>query len=257
MAVIPVPVVGLAPARVPLITRAPVTVGRRSRRRLGDAAGQSESEHRQSTARQHAGAKPNPRSRSQRCTHTSIVSLASRIPKRFGDSDSAGSYPLGQAGLNTDCDPVVSSPLAVKSTRRSHGFPASGAGADTDRCFSVTPPVLYWRCGTPAGTTTSFQAFAPFKLPRAYGTLSNVRRHTDRVPTLSPGPSTETSHRETLASETPHLRNHFPDLGRTCYELSRLRRSWGTEPDSDPFRSGHVGGGRNRRPIRGRRLPGP
>jgi len=155
MAVIPVPVVSLAPARVPSITRAPVIVGRRSRRRLGDAAGQSESGHRQSTTRQHACAELNPRSRSHCCTHTSIVSLEGRIPKTFSESDSPGSYPLGQAGLNTDCDPVVSSPFAVKSTPRSHGLPASGAGADTDRCFSVTAPVLYWRCGTPAGTTTN------------------------------------------------------------------------------------------------------
>jgi|SRR5271166_3400055 len=43
-----------------------------------------------------------------------------------------------QDGLNTDRDPVVSSPFAVKSTPRPLGFPAFGAGADTDRCFSVT-----------------------------------------------------------------------------------------------------------------------
>src|ERR1700729_1231901 len=90
-----------------------------------------------------------------------------------------------------------------------------------------------------------------------YVTLSNVGRHTDSMPTLSPGPSTAAHHRETLASERRLLRNYLPDLGRIRYELSRLRRSWGTESDSYPFRSGHVGGVRNRRPIRARRLPGP
>jgi hypothetical protein len=64
VAVIPVPVV--APARVPVITWAPVIAGPRDRRRLGPgvgAASQSESRQRQRASRQRAGIKAKPRSR--------------------------------------------------------------------------------------------------------------------------------------------------------------------------------------------------
>ena len=117
MAVIPVPVVSLAPARVSLITRAPVIVGRRSRRRLGDAAGQSESEQDQSTTRQHACAQPNPRSRSRRCTHTSIVSREDRIPKTFSDSNSSQSA-QGKPHPSPDACLRRRSRLIERSSRR-------------------------------------------------------------------------------------------------------------------------------------------
>ena len=65
------------------------------------------------------------------------------------------------------------------------------------------------------------------------------------MPTLSPVPSTEARHREILrACETWHLRNHFPDLGRTCHELSRIRRGRGARSNSHPFRPSHVVGRR-------------
>jgi hypothetical protein len=63
VAVIPVPVRDVVPARVPLITWAPVIVRRRGRRRLGNGASHSESGRGQPATRQHAGAEPNPRSR--------------------------------------------------------------------------------------------------------------------------------------------------------------------------------------------------
>ena len=54
--VIPVPVESLPPTRVPLIARAPVITGRRSRDRLGPgAASQSERGQRQPADRQHPG----------------------------------------------------------------------------------------------------------------------------------------------------------------------------------------------------------
>jgi hypothetical protein len=76
----------VAPTRIPWITRAPVRVGRRRRRRLGDAASRPESEHGQTTTGQHACAEPNPRSRSPHGTHNPIISFAAWIPQRFGDT---------------------------------------------------------------------------------------------------------------------------------------------------------------------------
>ena len=70
VAVIRVQVV--APARIPWITRAPVVVGRRSRRRISDSASQSESGQRQTTS-QHACAQPNP------ILHHPIISSEGRI----------------------------------------------------------------------------------------------------------------------------------------------------------------------------------
>lgn len=64
VAVIPVPVVDVAPARVPLITWAPVIGGRRGRGRLGPrarTASQSESRQRQPAPHQHTRRPPNPR----------------------------------------------------------------------------------------------------------------------------------------------------------------------------------------------------
>ena len=66
------------------------------------------------------------------------------------------------------------------------------------------------------------------------------------------GPSSRNPGKRKTAPAKP-----FSQRRRTRYELSRLRRNWGTESDSYPFRPGHVGGVRNRRPIRARRLPGP
>jgi hypothetical protein len=72
---IPVPVVVVAPRRVPLLTRAPVIAGRRDRRRLGDAAGQTKRRQGQPASRQHAGAQPNPRSRALYSRHFPRTSL--------------------------------------------------------------------------------------------------------------------------------------------------------------------------------------
>ena len=60
-----------------------------------------------------------------------------------------------------------------------------------------------------------------------------------------------------LACAAPLLRIHLPDFGRTCHEHSRLRCSRVAKSDPYALRSGHVVGGRYRRPIRARCLPGP
>jgi hypothetical protein len=73
VAMIPVPVVGSAPARVPLITRAPAIAGRRGGGRLSPgAANQPEAAQRQRATRQRAARPPNPLLYSR---HLSRISL--------------------------------------------------------------------------------------------------------------------------------------------------------------------------------------
>jgi hypothetical protein len=78
VAAIPVPVVGVAPARVPLIPWAPVIAGRRGRGRLGPGAGavsRSESGQGQPDTHQHTRGPPNPRSRLPHGRHLPRISF--------------------------------------------------------------------------------------------------------------------------------------------------------------------------------------
>jgi hypothetical protein len=78
VAVIPVPVRDGGPARVPLITRAPVIAGRRGRRRRGPgvgAASQFESGQRQPATHQRARRPPDPPSRLPHSPHLPRISL--------------------------------------------------------------------------------------------------------------------------------------------------------------------------------------
>ncbi len=78
VAVIPVPLVDVAPARIPLITRAPVIARRWDRGRPdqgGGAAGQSEGGQGQPATQQRARRPPNPRSRSLYGRHLPRISL--------------------------------------------------------------------------------------------------------------------------------------------------------------------------------------
>jgi hypothetical protein len=76
MAAIPVPVVGVAPARIPSITRAPVRAGRRGRLGPGaGAVGQSQSGQSQPATQQDARTPPDPRSRLFFSRHLPRISL--------------------------------------------------------------------------------------------------------------------------------------------------------------------------------------